>query len=93
MLRAHASVSEHHVFLRGQTFETHWPACMQFVGGDADLGTQSIFKSVGKLGARIHHHAGGIHFAQKALGIAPVLGHDGVGVMRAVLFDVANGFI
>ena len=46
---ANMSVSNHNIFLTGQPFQTHRSAHMQFVGADADLGTESVFEAVGEL--------------------------------------------
>ena len=66
---------------------------MNFVGRDADLGTQTIFKTICKTGGCIDHHRAGVHFAQKSAGIGQVLGDDGIGMMRAVMIDVGDRLI
>ena len=49
---------------------------------------------VSKAGAGIDHHAAGVHFAQKGLGVAVmVVGDDSVGVVAAVLVDMGDGSV
>ncbi len=47
---ADVAVTKYHPFLRGQSFQPHRPARMEFVGADADLGTQTVFVAVGEAG-------------------------------------------
>jgi hypothetical protein len=42
---------------------------MELVGDNADFGTQTVLKAIGKSGAGVDHHAGRIDLAQKALGM------------------------
>ena len=64
---------------------------MQAPGGDADLGAEAELAAVGELGRGVVHDDRRIDLFQKAFGGGLVLGHDAVGVMRAVRFDVIDG--
>ena len=54
---------------------------MKLVCADADFSAQAKLESVGKAGAGIDHHAGGVNFTQKLLRMNMVAGNDGVGVV------------
>src|SRR3954470_2539406 len=90
---AHVAVAQHDPLLRGEAFEPNRPAGVELVGGDADLRPEAVFVAVGEARGGIHHHGAGIDFPQEALRPAPVLRHDGVGVLRAVFGDVRDGFV
>ena len=66
---------------------------MDFIGGNANLRPQAVFKAVGKTGRGVDHNAGGIHLAQEAAGQAVVLCHYAVGVHGGVGVDVAYGLV
>ena len=63
---------------------------MQLVGGDADLGTEAIFKAICKAGRGVHHDGAGIDFAQETHRAGMVFGNDCVGVLRAILGDMGD---
>ncbi len=63
---------------------------MQFVVGDADLGTQSVFVAVGKAGRSVDQHRRRIDLAQEAQRGVVVLGNDGIGVVAAEVIDVLD---
>ena len=66
---------------------------MQFVGGNADFGTETEFKTVGEARRCVHHDRSGIHFAKKSAGARQVLGDDGIGMLRAIHRNVVNSLI
>ena len=57
---------------------------------DADLGAEAEFATIGELCRGIVQNNRRIDFRQEALGRRPILGHDRVGVMRAMPFDVLD---
>ena len=63
---------------------------MEFIGGNTDFCAQTIFKAIGKARAGVHHHAGGIDFAQKLLRVRVVIGQNRLGMAAAVAIDVGN---
>ena len=66
---------------------------MQFVSADSDFGAESKFASVAEAGGGIPEHTGGVDFQLELLRGLFVIGHDGVGVMRAIVIDMRNGGI
>src|SRR5258706_2537635 len=87
---AHLAVAQHDPLLRGEALEPNGPARVQLVGRDADLGAQAVLVTVGEAGRRVHHHRARVDLAQEPLRARVVLGHDRVGVLRAVLGDVSD---
>ena len=41
------------IFVGGQSLQTHRPSCVQLAGGNADFGTETIDKAIGKTGGNI----------------------------------------
>ncbi len=66
---------------------------MEFVSGDADLRAEAELAAVGEAVGDVVEDAGGIDFAEETFRGGLVGGDDGVGVVRAVLVDVIDGFI
>src|SRR5690625_3303453 len=66
---------------------------MQFIRGDADLGAQAIFETVGKARGGIDHHRCRIHFVQKPPCPSVILGNDRFGMLGAVLLNVSHGLL
>src|SRR5690606_38025126 len=89
----HVTVAEDQVLLAGQAFQPDRAARVQFVGGNADLGTQAVLEAVGEAGRSVDHHRRRIHFGDEAAGVAEVLADDGIGVLRSVTVDVFDGLI
>ena len=75
------SVAEDDELLRCQPLEPDWPARVEFVGADADLGTEPVLEAVGKTRRRIDHYRAGIHFTQKTPRTAQVFCHDNIGMV------------
>jgi hypothetical protein len=63
---------------------------MKLICTNTYLCTQTIFKTIGKPGARIDHHAGRVHLAQKPLGMQVVARDDGIGMVTGIGIDVTN---
>ncbi len=66
---------------------------MEFVGGDADLGAEAVFATVGEAGGGVDEDAGGVDFGGEFFGGGEVGGDDGVGVLAGVFGDVGDGFV
>src|SRR5262245_44126138 len=84
------SGAEHDVLEGSEALEPDRAARVQLVGRDADFRSQAVLVAVGKAGGGVHHDRARIHFAQEALRARLVLRDDGVGVLRAVVRDVAD---
>ncbi len=65
---------------------------MKLAGADANLRPHAELGAVGELRRGVPQHDGGIERGEEALGSGAVLGHDALGVMRAVLLDVRDRF-
>ena len=66
---------------------------MQFVGRNADLGSESEFAAVVETGAGVVHHDGAVHLVLEACGGGGITRDDAVGVVGAVVVDVRDGFV
>ena len=53
-LLADLSTAEHNPFLRRETFKSARATRVEFVGRDADFGTQTVLKAIGEAGRGIH---------------------------------------
>ena len=93
MLRANFAVAEDDVFLRGQAVQAYGAAGVEFVGGDADLGAEPEFGAVGEGGGGVPEHGAGVDKAQEVAAVAVAFGDYGVGMVRAVVVDVLDGFV
>jgi hypothetical protein len=49
-LASNVAITQHHKLLGGESFKPYGTPGMQFVGRDADLGTEAIFKAICKTG-------------------------------------------
>src|ERR1700722_20719859 len=83
-------VAAHPVLERAELLEPNRPARVHAPGGDADLGAEAELSAVGELGRGVVQDDRRIDLLQEPLGHGPVLGHDAVGVMRAVGLDVVD---
>src|SRR5438094_8076935 len=81
---AHLAVAADEVFVGGQFGGADRPTRRQPLGRDADLGAHAELAAIGELGRGVDQHDGAVDLAQKAFGGRLVLGHDRVGVVRAV---------
>ena len=66
---------------------------MKLLGRDADLCTQAELPAIGKARAGVNVDGRGVDLAQEALLRLRILGHNGLGVARAVAVDVRDGLI
>src|SRR5262249_57596801 len=89
-LRPRLSVAAYAIFEAGQLLDSDRSAGVEPPGGNADLGAEAELAAVGELRRRVMEHDGGVDFAQEFFGRLAVLGHDRVGVMRAVAFDMRH---
>jgi len=71
----------------------HRSAGVEFVGADADFRAQAIFAAIGEAGAGVDEDAGAVDFGGEFLDGLRVAAEDGVGVVRAVVIDVVDGFL
>ena len=76
-----------------QLAQSHWPARVQFLRRDADLGAEPELSAVGELRAGVHEHRGRIHFVQESRRRLLVRCDDGLGMPGAVLADVIERLI
>src|SRR5690606_4677315 len=88
---AYLAVAKNDIFLRGQALQSDRAACMQLVGGDADLGTETVFEAVGAARRGVDHDRARIHLAQETARMRVVFGDDGLGMLRGVAIDVVDG--
>src|SRR6059036_68700 len=63
---------------------------VEFAGGNADLGAETELAAVGKLRRGVMEHDCGIDLVEKFLRSMRVVGHDCVGVTRAVILDMRD---
>src|SRR5436309_7912207 len=73
------------IFEAGQLLGADRAAGVEFAGGNADLGAEAEFAAIGKLRRGVVQHDRRIDLVEKFLRSASVLGHDRVGVARAVI--------
>src|ERR1700731_685943 len=66
---------------------------MEFTGGNADFGAEAEFAAVGELGRRVMQNDRRIDLVEKFAGGTFVLGHDRIGVMRAVIVDMGDRLV
>src|SRR5258705_9729052 len=65
-------------------------AGVEFAGGNADLGAEAELAAVGELRRGVVQHDGGIDLAEEFFGGLCILGHDRIGVARAVVLDMRD---
>src|SRR5204862_2462795 len=87
---AHLAVAADEVFVGGQFGGADRPSRRQPLGRDADLGPHAELAAIGKLGRGVDQHDRALDLAQEPLGRGVVLGHDRIGVVRAVMVDVID---
>src|SRR5262245_39812830 len=68
-------------------------AGVEFAGGDADLGAEAELAAVGKLRRGVMQHDRRIDLVEEFLRRLRILGHDRVGVARAVAMDVRDRLV
>ncbi|MNJ19841.1 hypothetical protein D3C77_141650 [compost metagenome] len=87
------TVADHHVFFTGQAFQADRAAGMQFVGGNTDFRAQTILETVGKAGRGVDHHRGRIDLGHELASLRLMFGHDGIGMVRAIVIDMFDGLV
>src|SRR5678815_4332502 len=65
-------------FVRGQLFETHWPAGSHFVRRNADLRAHAAFAAISEAGRCIPINGGRIDFREELLRSPGVAGHNAI---------------
>src|SRR5207249_6130202 len=65
-------------------------AGVEFTGGNPDLGAEAELAAIGELRRCVVQHDCGIDLAEEFLGRPGVLGHDRIGVARAVVLDMRD---
>ena len=68
------------ILVRCQSFESYGATRMQFAGRDADLGPESVPKTICKARRRVVKYSGRIDLCQKTAPLRASLGHDRLGV-------------
>src|SRR5215211_3470324 len=81
------------IFEARQLFGANRPAGVEFAGGNPDLRAETEFAAIGELRRCVVQHDRGIDLAEEFLRSTGVLGHDGVGMMRAVIVDMRDRFV
>ena len=59
-------------------------------GGNANLGAQTEFAAIGKLGRGVGHDDGAVDFGQESLGRFGILGNDRFGMVRGMTLDMGQ---
>src|SRR5260221_7806672 len=77
----------------GQLFGADRAAGVELAGGNADLGTEAELAAIGKLRRGVVQHDRGIDLVEELFRGLVVLGHDRVGVVRAVSVNMRDRFI
>ena len=90
VLWPHLPVPAHPILERAELLDPHWPARVHAPGGDADLGAETEFAPIRELGRGVVQDDRRIDLLQEPLRRGLVLGHDAVGVMRAIGLDVVD---
>src|SRR5690349_6172534 len=83
----------HAVFEAGELLGADGAAGVEFASGNADLGAEAELAAIGKLRRGIMQHDRRVHLVEEFLRGRRILGHDRVGVARAVILDVRDRFI
>src|SRR5712675_2781908 len=78
------------IFETGQLLGADRTAGVKFSGGDADFGAEAEFAAVGKLRRCVMQHDRRIDLVEKFACRGRVLGHDRVGVVRAVIVNMRD---
>ena len=81
------------VFEAGQLLGADRAACVEFSGGDADLGAKTEFAAIGELRRCVMQHDRRINLVEKFACRGFVFRHDRIGVVRAVIADMRDRFI
>src|ERR1700731_1158377 len=78
------------VFEAGQLLGADRAAGVEFTRRDSDLRAKTEFAAVGELRRRVVQHDRRIDLVEKFAGGARLLGHDRVGVVRAVIVNMRD---
>src|SRR5262245_25469006 len=78
------------VFEARQLFGADRTAGVEFAGGDPDLRAEAELAAIGELRRGVVQHDRRVDFAEEFPGRLGVLGHDRVGVARAVVLDMRD---
>src|SRR4030081_1584489 len=81
------------IFEARQLLGANRAACVEFAGGNADLGAETELAAVGKLCRGFMQHDRRIYLVEKFLRGVNVFGHDRVGVTRAVVVNMGNRLV
>ena len=76
-----------------QFTQRHGAAGVNFIGGNANFGTEAKFLTVGESRGDIVKHTGAVDVREKGLCGVIVLSDNAIGVMRAVVIDVGDRFV
>ena len=92
-LWARLPVASNQPLIRGDFFEGHGAAGVQFLCADANLCAKAELTAIGEAGGGIVIDTGGIDLVEEALGGCGVLGDDALAVTRAIAGNVLKGFV
>src|ERR1700731_1643945 len=81
------------VFETGQLLRADRAAGVKFPGRNSDFGAEAEFAPVGKLGRCVVQHDRRIDLVEKLAGRGCVVGHDRIGVMRAVVVNMRDRLV
>src|SRR5262245_42789287 len=79
----HLSGSVDDVLVRGQFRQTARSASVEFVGANADFGSQTEFETVVEARAGVDHHGSRVHLGNESLGYWEIVGDDRIRMLRA----------
>src|SRR5436190_21220594 len=83
----------HAIFETRQLLGADRAAGVEFAGGDADLGAEAELAAIGELRRGVVQHDRRVDLVEEFLCGLRILGHDRVGVARAVIMDMGDRFI
>ena len=81
------------VLIGRELAQGHGAASVDFIGGDADFCAEAELFSIGQTAGNVVKNAGAIDVGEKCLRGSDIGGDDAIGVMRAVVVDVLDGFL
>src|SRR6266850_8224267 len=81
------------IFEARQLLGANRAAGVEFAGGNPDFGAEAELAAVGELRRGVVQHDRGIDLAEEFLGGLCILGHDRIGMMRAVIVDMRDRLV
>ena len=88
---SYLSVSPYDILIRGQLFQPHGAAGVEFLGGDAHFAAEAELAAVGEAGGAVQVDGGAVHAPGKGVQHGGVAGDHGIAVAGGMLLDVGDG--